>query len=549
MSNKFTDGLKDVFSGLINKRNGVNRNVVTARRLDDSELRTMYKTGLMSKIIRLKAGYSLNDTIKFESKEDEEFYNKRLAKHVKRAAKYMLGFGRGVIILFNNDNTDLTTPLKPSDYNSETLQLRVFSGDDVTAISPIYDLRSPRYYKPSTYIVNGQSVHWTRVIDLTYYEPPERDKPDYNYGGLSESELIYDQFVADGVVQRAASTIIDKASTFVYKIKGYKDKLAMKQDKDIVQYVSTCEDGRSIYGALVTDAEDMVDVLNQSLADLDKVDNITLRRLAMVTGLGMTVLIGEQTSGLNSSGESERQGFQDTIENMQSDYLLEPLNLLAKIFGLGEVSFKENQGQSAVELIDYETKAVANAKTLWEMGEDHSAYLKDKDVIKKDDWESFWSDNKFKDEKMEAGKNGYISVSIVKEDAEAIKKWLDESGVESFINPNDLHATLFYAREGMDVIGLNPEKVFNAKVSGNLELMGDPSSEWYAIAMKFNKGELDVRHQEIKGSTMSKHSYPDFAAHMSFKYKPTDGDVDKLKATPFPLEAVRFTNESQEDIQ
>ena len=392
MANKFTDGLMDVFSGLINKRNGVNRNVVQTRRLDDSELRTMYKTGLMSKIIRLKAGYSLNDTIQFDSTDDEKFYNDKLAKHVKKATKFMLGFGRGVIVLFNKDD-DLSLPLKKANCDRHTLQLRVFSGDMVTATSPTLDLRSPRYYKPSVYIVNGQQVHWSRVIDMTYYEPPERDKDKYDYGGVSESELIYDQFVADGVVQRAASTIIDKASTFVYKIDGYKDAIAMKKDADIVKYISTCEDGRSIYGALVTDAKDSVETLTQSLADLDKVDNVTLRRLAMVTGLGMTVLIGEQASGLNSSGTSERQGFQDTIENLQSDYQLEPLNLIADIFGLGEISFKENQGQSAVERIDYEAKAVINAKALWEMGEDHETYLKNKDIVKQDDWEAFWGDD------------------------------------------------------------------------------------------------------------------------------------------------------------
>jgi hypothetical protein len=391
MANKYIDGLMDVFSGLINKRNGASRNVVTTRSLDDSVLRTMYKTGLMSKIIRLKAGYSLNNTIKFDSTEDEKFYNDKLAKHVKTATKFMLGFGRGAIVIFNA-NDDLSLPLKKQDFKKETMLMRAFSGDLVTALSPIYDLRSPRYYKPKMYIINGQQVHWTRVIDLSYYEPADRDKPDYDYGGISESELIYDQFVADAIVQRAASTIIDKASTFVYKIKGYKDAIQMKQEEDIVKYISTCEDGRSIYGALITDADDMVEVLNQSLADLDKVDNITLRRLAMVTGLGMTVLIGEQASGLNSSGESERQGFQDTIENLQSDYLLEPLNQLAEIFGLGAISFKENQGQSASERIDYETKAVTNAKMLWEMGEDHATYLKNKDVVKQDDWEDFFSD-------------------------------------------------------------------------------------------------------------------------------------------------------------
>jgi len=385
----FKDGLKDVFSGLINKRNGTSRNVVTNRRLGEEELRTMYKTGLMSKIIRLKVGYSLNDTMQFESTDYKEFYDKRLAKQVKKASKYMLGFGRGVIIVFSKGD-DLRTPLKPS--GTKALETRVFSGDMVTANSPTYDLTSPRYYKPKYYMINGQTVHWSRVVDFSYYEPAERDKAEYNFGGLSESELIYDQFVNDGIVQRAAGSIIDKASTFVYKIKGYKDMLLKKQEKAVVEYVSTCEDGRSIYGGLITDADDMVEVLSQSLTDLDKVDNITLRRLAMVTGLGMTALIGEQASGLNASGDSERQGFQDTIENMQSDYLEEPINYLATLFGLGQITFKDNQGQTPTDRVDYEKKAVEVAKIMWEIGEDYATYLKGKDIIEQDDWSSFWGE-------------------------------------------------------------------------------------------------------------------------------------------------------------
>ena len=399
MGIKLMDGLTNMFSSLVNKRNGVAQNAVSTHRLNNEELRSMYKTGLMSKIIRLKAGYSLNDTIQFDSAEDEKFYNEKIANHFKDAAKYMLGYGRGAIVIFS-DGDDLAMPLKNGDSDAGKLRLRAFSGDMITALSTTYDLRSPRYYKASMYVINGQQVHWNRVIDLTYYEPADRDKPEYNYGGISESELIYDQFVADGIVQRAASTIIDKASTFIYKIKGYKNAISMKKDAEMVSYISTCEDGRSIYGALITDSEDGVEVLNQSLADLDKVDNITLRRLAMVTGLGMTVLIGEQASGLNSSGESERQGFQDTITNLQSDYLIEPLIRVAEIFGLGPIKFKENQGQTVAGRIEYENKVITNGKMLWEMGEDHAAYLKTKDIVKQDDWEAFFSEEDEKPPKL-----------------------------------------------------------------------------------------------------------------------------------------------------
>ena len=553
---KFTDGLKDMFSGLVNRRNSLNRNQVVVNRLSDEELREMYKTGVMSKVFRLKAGYALNDTIKFATTEDKAFYNERIAKHFKKALKYSLGFGRGAIIVFNKDD-DLSMPLKCSDPKS--LQMRVFSGDMVKANSPIYDLRNPRYYKATYYTVNGQNVHWSRVIDLTYYEPCERDKPDYNYGGISESQLVYEQFVADGVVQRAAPTIIEKASTFVYKIKGYKEKLAMKQEDAMIKYVSTCEDGRNIYGALITDAEDDVTTLTQSLTDLDKVDNVTLRRLAMVTGLGMTILIGEQASGMNSSGQEERQGFQDTIENLQSDYLLEPLAHIAKIFGLGKIEFKENQGQSAAEKVAYDKTAVDVAKILWEIGEDANAYLKDKDVLAKDDWDSFWAKDEskeidepdtstFGDAKIK-GKNGYVGVSLHSDDARAINDWLKETGVSNTISANDMHATLFYASEGMSEIDVNPNVNYQSAVKNDITYMGEPESEWYAIAIHLGGGELSERHERIKSLTGASHSYPDFKAHLSLKYKPKEGDLEKMQAVKFPLGSVRFNNETQEDIK
>lgn len=385
----FTDGVKDILSSLVNRRSATSRNQVSHRSLSDEELRTMFKAGLMSKIIRLKSGYALNDTIQFKTTQDKELYDDRLAKHVKEASKLMLGFGRGVIVVFKRGD-DLSKPLEKG-VDPKSLKIRVFSGDIAKGNNPDHDLRSERYYKPKSYTIKGHSVHWTRVIDFTYYKPAEDELPNYSYGGLSESELIYEQFINDSIVQRASGSIIEKASTFIYKIKGYKEMIQNKKDADIVKYVSTAEDGRSIYGALISDADDMVEVLNQSLTDLDKVDNVALRRIAMVTGLGMTVLIGEQASGLNSSGESERQGFQDTIENLQSDYLEEPLNRMAEIFGMDKVCFKENQGQSSSERVEFDKKAVDVAKVLWELGEDYGAYLQDKNVIQRDDWDEYWS--------------------------------------------------------------------------------------------------------------------------------------------------------------
>ena len=102
--------------------------------------------------------------------------------------------------------------------------------------------------------------------------------------------------------------------------------------------------------------------MSQSIADLDKVDNITLRRLAMMTGIPLSILVGEAVNGLNATGDSEREVMNDTVTNLQSDYLIKGLQRLAEIFGLGVVKFKENQGQTPEEAIDYDMKAVLVAE-------------------------------------------------------------------------------------------------------------------------------------------------------------------------------------------
>jgi len=381
----FKDGIIDVFNGLMNKRNSVNTKRVEHKKLDDSTLREMYKSGLMSKIFRLKVGYSLNDTLEFESTADEDIYNERLAKEVKKAAKFMMGFGRGVILLFNKGD-DLTKPLTPS----PDLLLRTFSGDIVKGVNAIHNVTSERYQKPSFYNINGETVHWTRIVDFVYYEPVERQKPEYSYGGISESELVYAEFVNDSIVTQASSSIVEKASTFVYKIEGFKELIRNKKEADVVSYVSAAESGRSHAGALLTDKMDEVDVMTQTLADLDKVDDITLRRLSMVTGLGRTVLIGEQPSGMNANGGSERQGFQDTIENLQFDYELEPINYLAKCLCMGKIKFKENQGQTANDKALYDKTVAEVAVMMHNMGEDASEYLQSKGLVEKGDFNKVW---------------------------------------------------------------------------------------------------------------------------------------------------------------
>jgi len=381
---KMFDSLTSLINTLANKRNPISNNVVTSTKMSESEMRAIFKTGLGSKICRIKSGYALNNTIQFESKDDELFYNLRLAKHVKKAGRLSIGFGRAAIVLLDKGGV-LTDPL-PKNVDPKTLRIEVFSGDMVTVPSVSIDLTDIRYMKPMTYNIRGQVIHHSRVIDFKYVEPPEIDAPNYRYGGISEFELIRPQLVADEIVQRAVPTILEKNSTFFYKLEGFKDNLMSGQTEAMSSYISGMEDLRGIYGAGVVDKNDDLETVDQSLTNLADADTITLRRLAMVTGIPFIELVGEGPSGLNASGDAEIAVKQDMIETLQSEYYQEPISELMIKLGHAPITFKENQGQTPNQRLDVETKVIANAEKLNLMGEDYTEYLERHNITQKDEF-------------------------------------------------------------------------------------------------------------------------------------------------------------------
>jgi len=383
----FKDGLTSLFNSLANKRNATNGNYITSRRITFNELNDIYKIGLGNKIVRLKAGYALKpNNILFDNDEDKAYYLARLHSKVKEAFLWALVFGRGIIVI--NDGGDLSMPLEEID--KERVKFEVFSGDMVSVFDYITNLASQRYLKPVYYNVRGYNFHHTRVIDFTYVKPRQQDMPMYNLGGISEFELIYNQLINDGIVERASSTILEKNASLFYKIKGFKQALEAKQENNIVKFYSYLEDRRSIYGAGLLDSEDDVMNITQSLSNLDDVNNISLRRLAMVTGIPLAMLVGENVQGLNSTGQIEKTAFNEMIEILQSEYLLTPLNQFLRKLDLSPVIFKEQQNVSPSEKINYEKIAIENATALYDMGFNIAKYLKERgvEVSEQDDFEN-----------------------------------------------------------------------------------------------------------------------------------------------------------------
>jgi hypothetical protein len=190
--------------------------------------------------------------------------------------------------------------------------------------------------------------------------------------------------VSDQIVQRAVPAILEKSSTLFYKVDGFKELLADRKSTELVEYFNQLENLRSIYGAGIVDKEDEIEVHAQSLSNLAESDMITLRRLAMVTGLSLSTLVGEPPKGLSATGEGDRQVDMQTIKSLQSEYLLDKINRLMQLCGRGVVWFKENQGQTDKDRVAQETEVIKSALVLWQMGLDYEKYLEKHGVIEVD---------------------------------------------------------------------------------------------------------------------------------------------------------------------
>ena len=393
----FNDGLRSIYNSAPNNRSALNNNDLTAHKvLLPVELRSIYRSGIGSKIVRIKAGYSLKNSIQFANSKDEDLYKDILEEYVKKAVRCMIGFGRGVIVLYDHGE-EMEMPRR-TPFDIKTVRMKAFSGDMITATNTSFDLMDQRYYMPTYYSIRGVRFHYTRVIDFSYVRPAEYDSPLYQFGGISEFELVYNQLINDGVVERITPTILEKNSTLFYKVTGLANAMEDKNDDNMRRYFNNLENARSAYGAALLDAEDDAYSVNQTLTNLSEADTISLRRLAMVTGIPLAVLIGENVKGLNSTGENEMQIFYEMLEALQEDYLKSPINQLFRKLGLDRIGFKQNQGKTSEQRIEYDAKALANAMVLAELGEDYKTYLRDRDVIVEDEFETFFPNAKEEEE-------------------------------------------------------------------------------------------------------------------------------------------------------
>lgn len=185
-----------------------------------------------------------------------------------------------------------------------------------------YGTRTPLeddFYKPSSWWVQGVTLHSTRLLRFVSREVPDIVKPCYNFGGIALTQLAK-PYVDNWVrTRQSVSDLINAFSVVALST----DMSAYAQDPDgLISRVEAFNRFRSNRGTFLLDKDsEAIQILNAALSGLDKLQAQAQEQQCSVAQIPLVKYTGITPSGLNASSDGEIRVFYDRVAAIQESLL------------------------------------------------------------------------------------------------------------------------------------------------------------------------------------------------------------------------------------
>ena len=408
---KFTDNFHTMMENM-----GAYKRDVTSRfngyffremRLEYDELNSIYQSvPIVRRAIELITGHILKNGVSFSIPDNPEATAEvtKLAERVKiadlfeKAALYTLINGCGGVLLVQK-NLDPRKKLDAKRLKGCTPSFTAIDGRWITT-SPDLDPLSPSYYEPQEYSISGRTFHPSWFNAFKGLPVSQVLAPQYKYLGMSLIENAYQAIVNDEIMSKAIPNIVYRSSVVNYKIQGMKESIKTGEERNILKYVATTEDAKSILNATVTDADDAIEVVSRELSGLEGLDQRSQYRLGAALGIAATVLFGKSPDGMNASGSSDWENFYNYIETWHKRWY-ENLRWFYKILtacvtGRDDVDFELSFNSAPLispqQKVANDATVLQNAQMMRDMGLPDGTinrYLIEHDILTEDEAEEY----------------------------------------------------------------------------------------------------------------------------------------------------------------
>lgn len=212
---------------------------------------------------------------------------------------------------------------------------------DLYPMTWVSDPMRADFGRPSTYRLTRMggtatetvTVHASRVIRFEGTTPTRRRRLQLQGWGDSTLQRVYAELQAARGAFAAAGVLLQEASQGVLKIKDLMDMMASDTDDTMKRRLELMDQGRSVARALLLDAdgESFERVEVGSLTGVVDVMDRMVRMVAAVSGIPVTVLMGQAPAGLNATGDSDIRSWYDEVASERAQVLTPRLSRLLRL--------------------------------------------------------------------------------------------------------------------------------------------------------------------------------------------------------------------------
>ncbi len=253
--------------------------------------------------------------------------------------------GAAGIIMIDGQEEILAEPL---DYNS--IMPDSYKGliivDRWSGVNPsietVEDANSPDFGLPLKYTItvqNGQSfeIHHTRVVRFLGRDLPEWEAQAEQRWGISEIELVFDELKKRDNTSWNIASLIFLANIRVLKMEGMANILstqAAKAQQNLYQALQAQNWIMSNMGMMVLGEKDDLDSKQFAFSGLNDIYQSFMLDIAGCAEMPVTKLFGRAPAGMNATGESDMQNYEDTLTGRKESHLRPVLDKVLPVVAL-----------------------------------------------------------------------------------------------------------------------------------------------------------------------------------------------------------------------
>jgi len=322
-------------------------------------LTSLYRSHwIIRRIIDVVPGDMLKNWIKITSQMPPDALKRfdNLVRKTQLKARLLEGLrwgrlygGAAGVILLEGQGDMLHEPL-----DLDTVMPGTFKGllvlDRWSGITPlstelVTDLNDPDIGLPDRYIISsetinrGVEVHHSRIVRFTGRDLPYWEKQQEMYWGASEVEHVFDELRKRDNTSWNIASLVFNANLRVMKMKDLEQIFTTLDEQaiqDIYNVIQAQNWLMSNTGTQLLGSSDEFQTFQYAFSGLDKVYENFMMDLAGAAEMPVTKLFGRSPAGMNATGESDMQNYDDGIEEKQESYLRPSLDRLLPILFMSE---------------------------------------------------------------------------------------------------------------------------------------------------------------------------------------------------------------------